>query len=245
VTTSHARVTRALGLLLLAVLAGLMPGVVSAQERIRAYDVEVHVRDDGSIDVAEQITVRAEGSQIRRGIYRDVPTVYEDRFGNRVRIDLEVLGVERDGQPEPWFTERVSNGLRINTGDDDYLPSLPAEFTFTIRYRANRQLGFFDDHDELYWNAIGTGWVFPIESSSVTIRLPQPVDPAVLSAEAYTGPQGTQGRAYMAMIPAPGMAPLPAHRPTRAVRGVHGGADIPEGHHCRAHGSRPSTLVPA
>jgi uncharacterized membrane protein YgcG len=206
VTGPNARVTRALGLLAVAVLAGLVPGALSAQERIRAYDVQVQVRDDGSIDVAERITVRAEGSQIRRGIYRDVPTVYRDRYGNRVRIDLQVLGVERDGQPEPWFTERLSNGLRINTGDDDYLPALPSEFTFTIRYRANRQLGFFDDHDELYWNAIGTGWVFPIESSSVTIRLPQPVDPAAMGAEAYTGSQGMQGSAYTAVIPAPGLA---------------------------------------
>jgi hypothetical protein len=89
-----------------------------------------------------------------------------------VRVDLEVLGVERDGEPEAFFTERLSNGIRINTGGDDFLPTLPGEYTFSLRYRTTRQLGFFAEHDELYWNAIGTGWIFPIERGSVTVRLP-------------------------------------------------------------------------
>jgi uncharacterized membrane protein YgcG len=149
--------------------------------------------------------VRAEGKQIRRGIYRDFPTRYRDRFGNRVVVDLEVLGVERDGKPEPWFTEKVSNGVRINTGNDDFLPA-PADHTFTLRYRTTRQLGFFADHDELYWNAIGTGWAFPIESAAVEAHLPQAVPAAQLSTEAYTGPQGAKGQAYRASTPSAGTA---------------------------------------
>jgi hypothetical protein len=193
---------RRVALALLVVLATPL----TAQERILAYDTEVEIRPDGSMDVTEHITVRAEGVQIRRGIYRDVPTRYRDRYGNRVRVDLEVLGVERDGRPEAWFTERQSNGLRINTGGDAFLPTLPAEYRFTIRYRTSRQLGFFAEHDELYWNAIGHGWIFPIEAGTATVRLPQPVATERLGAEAYTGPQGAQGTAYSAALPAPGTA---------------------------------------
>lgn len=191
--------------LVLALLALLLALPVAAQEHIRSYDIEVEVRPDGSLDVTERITVRAEGSQIRRGIYRDFPTRYRDRYGNRVRVDLEVLGVERNGLDEPWFTERMSNGIRINTGDDTFLP-VPAEHTFTLRYRTTRQLGFFAEHDELYWNAIGTGWVFPIEAGRVRVRLPEPVPTDGMSAEGYTGPQGAQGRAYVAELAAPGEA---------------------------------------
>ena len=176
-----------------------------AQERITSYDILVQVNKDASIDVSENITVRAEGSQIRRGIYRDFPTRYRDRMGNRVRVGLDVLGVERNGAKEPWFTENMSNGIRINTGNDDFLP-VPADYTYTIRYRTTRQLGFFADHDELYWNAIGTGWVFPIEKGTVEVRLPSPVPVNQLKAEAYTGPQGARGAAYVAEIPAPGIA---------------------------------------
>jgi uncharacterized membrane protein YgcG len=195
--------TRTAAVLALLLIAAVAPA--TAQERIRSYDSEVAVRSDGSLIVTERIVVRAEGGQIRRGIYRDFPTRYRDRYGNRVRVDLDVLGVERDGRPEAWFTERMSNGIRINTGGDDLL-RVPADYTFTLRYRTTRQLGFFAEHDELYWNAIGTGWVFPIESGSVDVRLPAAVPVESMSAEGYTGPQGAPGTAWTAALPEPGRA---------------------------------------
>lgn len=189
-----------------------LPSALAAQERILSLDSELDIRADGSLDVTEHIRVRAEGQQIRRGIYRDFPTRYRDRYGNRVQVDLEVIGVERNGSPEPWFTERMTNGVRINTGGDDFL-AVPAEYTFTLRYRTTRQLGFFDNHDELYWNAIGTGWVFPIERGSVEVRLPAAVATDQMGAEGYTGRQGVQGSDYVATLPAPGRARYVLTRP--------------------------------
>ena len=71
----------AVALLLLAASAGAV-----AQERILDYRIEVAIQPDASLEVTENITVRAEGSQIRRGIYRDFPTRYRDRAGNRQYI---------------------------------------------------------------------------------------------------------------------------------------------------------------
>lgn len=178
---------------------------LAAQERILSYDSDVQIGADGSLDVTERIAVRAEGNNIRRGIYRDFPTRYKDRYGTRVVVDLQVIDVQRDGKPEPWFTEKKSNGVRINTGNDDFLP-VSADFTYTLRYRTTRQLGFFADHDELYWNAIGTGWEFPIERGSVEVSLPSPVPADRIQVEAYTGAQGQQGNAYDAKITGPGAA---------------------------------------
>ena len=183
----------------------LAPALAAADERIRSYEIDVEVRGDGSIDVTERISVRAEGNQIRRGIYRDFPTRYRDRYGNRVVVGFELVDVQRNGEPEPHFTERMANGIRINTGNDNFL-RVPADYTFTVRYRTTRQIGFFADHDELYWNAIGTGWIFPIDQGTVEVRLPDPVPVEKMSAEGYTGPQGAQGRAYAAELPAPGLA---------------------------------------
>ncbi len=199
-----AHLTTLLGTLVLSLLATLawaQPG-----ERILNYDIEIDIRPDGSLVVTEHITVRAEQNRIRRGIYRDFPTRYRDRYGNRVVVDLDVLGVERDGASEPWFTERLSNGVRINTGNDDVLPRFPAEYRYTLRYRTSRQLGFFAEHDELYWNAIGTGWDFRIDAGTVEVRLPEPVPVGQLTPEGYTGPQGASGQAYRAEIVAPGTA---------------------------------------
>jgi uncharacterized membrane protein YgcG len=191
--------------ILIALAAVCFAQAAHAQERIQSYNSQIDIRTDGSIDVTEEIKVHAEGNQIRRGIYRDFPTRYQDRAGNRVSVALEVLGVDRNGVTEPWFTEKMTNGVRINTGNDSFLP-VPADYTYTIRYRTTRQLGFFADHDELYWNAIGTGWIFPIESATVVVRLPSPVPVENLHAEGYTGPQGAKGQAYVAEIPEPGVA---------------------------------------
>jgi len=205
------RLLAALGLALAA--AG-----TAAQERILAYHADIVVQADGGMEVTERITVRAEGQRIRRGIYRDFPTRYRDAAGNRYVVDFEVLGVERDGRPEAWFTERQSNGVRVNTGNDDFLP-VPADITFAIRYRTSRQLGFFEGHDELYWNVTGLGWDFAIEQASARVTLPAPVPSDDLRLEAYTGASGLQGRDYVAGSPEPGVAEF---RSTRAFGSYEG-----------------------
>lgn len=212
------------GALLLLVLAA--PAL--AQERILAYDSEVQINADGSLDVTERIRVRAEGSNIRRGIYRDFPTRYEDRYGNRVVVDFQPIEVLRDGVTEAWFTEELSNGVRLNTGNDDFLP-VPADYTYTLRFRTTRQLGFFADHDELYWNAIGNGWIFDIDTARVEVRLPQAVAAEQMKAEAYTGYEGAQGQDYAASIPAPGTALWTLTRPLAANEGLTIVLSFPKG----------------
>lgn len=207
--------------LLLALLlpALLAPAMVLADERILSYDSQVAVRGDGSLDVTEKIRVRAEGTSIRRGIYREFPTRYEDRHGNRVVVGFEMVDVRRNGEPEPWFTEGMSNGVRINTGDDRLL-AVPAEYTYTLRYRTTRQLGFFKNHDELYWNAIGHGWAMPIDAGSVEVRLPAPVPPSEMSAEGYSGAYGATGQDFDVALPAPGVARWQLRRPLQPHEGL-------------------------
>lgn len=211
-----------------ALLLLLVTAPLAAQERILSYDSEIEIRADGSLDVTEHITVRAEGNQIRRGIYREFPTRYRDRHGNRVVVGFQMLEVLRDGKPEPWFLENRSNGVRINTGNDDFLP-VPADHAFTLRYRTTRQIGFFDQHDELYWNAIGTGWAFPIEQGSVEVSLPQAVATEQLRAEGYTGAQGEQGHGFAASITSPGNARWLLTQPLAAQEGFTVVLSIPKG----------------
>ena len=211
-----------------ALLLLLVAAPLAAQERILSYDSEIEIRADGSLDVTEHITVRAEGNQIRRGIYRDFPTRYRDRHGNRVVVGFQMLDVLRDGKPEPWFLENRSNGVRINTGNDDFLP-VPADHAFTLRYRTTRQIGFFEQHDELYWNAIGTGWAFPIEQGSVEVSLPQAVATGQLQAEGYTGVQGEQGHGFAASIPSPGNARWRLTQPLAAQEGFTIVLSFPKG----------------
>jgi uncharacterized membrane protein YgcG len=218
-----------IGRLLVAVLACLAwLGPVAAQERIINYDSELTVNADGSLDVVETIRVRAEGNQIRRGIYRDFPTRYKDSAGNRMVVEFELLGVERDGRPEPYFTEARANGVRINTGNDDFLP-VPSDITFTLRYRTTRQLGFFDGHDELYWNVTGLGWDFPIERAQARVQLPAAVPRVQMRLDAYTGSSGEKGTAFEAAAPSDGVATFRTTAPLGPQQGLTVVVGFPKG----------------
>lgn len=175
-------------------LAGFLWASAShSAERILSYHSDIQVLPDASMMVSETIRVRAEGEAIRRGIFRDFPTDYRDGFGNRYRVDFQVLDVTRDGNAEAWRTETLSNGVRVYIGHSDvYLDS--GEHTYVIRYRTSRQLGFFEDHDELYWNVTGNGWAFRVDSASAAVTLPEDVPPETIEIIGYTGITGSRAR---------------------------------------------------
>jgi len=180
--------------ILLAILGALVAGgAVSAlpDERILEFDSRIAVDADGGMMVTETITVSAAGLDIKRGIYREFPTTYRDRHGNSVRVRFEVLEVLRDGRPEPYHLRDQSNGKAVYIGHKDRLLP-PGTYTYTLVYRTDRQIGFFDEFDELYWNVTGNGWRFPIDRAAVLIELPAGAE--VLQYAAYTGRQGERGR---------------------------------------------------
>jgi uncharacterized membrane protein YgcG len=199
-----------------------------AEERILDFHSDIVIAADASMQVSETIRVHAEGNQIRHGIYRDFPTDYRDRYGNRVRVAFEPEGVTRDGAEEPFHTEGQSNGVRVYFGSENTLLD-PGEYTYVMRYRTTRQLGFFDDHDELCWNVTGNGWDFPIDAASAAVALPGVIAPADLHVEAYTGEQGAKGQDYTASADAPSHAVFRATRALAPREGLTIVAGFPKG----------------
>jgi uncharacterized membrane protein YgcG len=175
----------------------LLCGRAEAVERVLDFHSDIRIAADGTLTVTEMIVVQAEGREIRRGILRDFPTDYRDRRGARVLVPFEVLRVTRNGEAERYSLERLGNGVRVRIGDPDAMLRY-GRHTYEIRYRTARQVGFFDDHDELYWNVNGNGWTFAFDNISAEVTLPRAVPAADLKAEAYTGPLGAQGRSYQA-----------------------------------------------
>ncbi|MDX0884280.1 DUF2207 domain-containing protein [Sinorhizobium medicae] len=164
-----------------------MPLAAAAEEFISAYHSVIGVAKDGTLTVTETITANVEGNQIRRGIYRDFPLTFVDERDRRSKVDFKLLSVERDGDDEDYRTESINGGIRIYTGNADVL--LPhGEHTFQITYETSRQIRFFDDHDELYWNVTGTEWAFPIEEATATVTLPDGVKAKAL--DVFTGGYG-------------------------------------------------------
>ena len=174
-----------------------LPCFAAADERILDYHSDVLVQQDGWLQVTERITVRAEGERIRRGIYRDYPTAYEDRYGNDVEVDYEPLSVLRNDEREDFHSERRANGVRTYFGSADRRLE-PGVHTYVYRYRAGRMLGFFEERDELYWNVTGNGWDFPIDHASATVSFEFAVPTDKIGIDAWTGSFGAQGREYQA-----------------------------------------------
>jgi hypothetical protein len=165
-------------------------------ERILSFDSVVTIHSDSTLTVQETIECLSAGVTIVHGLYRDFPTSYTDPKNRRAtRVLFQVVSLTRDGQEEPWHAQNLTNGVRVYFGSSTV--DLPAgEHTYVFTYTSDRQLGFFEDHDELYWNVTGNGWEYTIDRTSCTVVLPGTAWQQITDRTAFTGAQGAQGTAF-------------------------------------------------
>ncbi len=224
-------------------LFALATGRAFSSEVIKDFHSRIEIATNAELTVTETIRVTAEGNQIKHGIYRDFPNLYRGKFGLCTRTGFSVAGVKRDGKDEPWHSEKQANGVRVYIGNKNTMVS-QGEHTYELIYKTDKQLGFFGDHDELYWNVTGNGWEFPIEHASADVHLPAGI--TVASREAYTGPQGSKGKDYTTGVEV--AAPNAAAFETTKPLGYHEGLTIvvtwPPGHiQANARASDPLVLL--
>jgi hypothetical protein len=167
--------------------------------------------------VVETIEVKAEGDEIRRGIYRDIPTQLINPDGTRLRSTLKVLEVKRNGQSELYELENLGGGFkRIRIGDADVFLDYRVH-TYTIHYTMTRMARYFEDHDELFWNATGNYWIFPILKATATLTVPE--GGVIDGAIGYTGAVGSTEQAVTVQQTAPNSV---AFRTTRELSAGEG-----------------------
>ena len=168
-----------------------------AAEQILSFDSAMAVGTDGVLDVTETIKVRAEGDEIKRGIYRDFPLTFVDDSGGRHEVSFRLIGVTRDDAPEPHHTDRNGSGVRIYAGEQNVFLS-PGVYTYAFHYTTGRQIRFLADHTELFWNVTGNEWAFPILAASGRFTLPDGERPVRWTA--YTGRFGEQGQDFTGRV---------------------------------------------
>lgn len=172
-------------------------------DRILHFHSAITVRENGKILVREEIRIfNGSGSNstgydnlstysnddIKRGIIRDIPTLYKDTSGFWTERGFSVKQVLKDGEKEPYKKEKLNNGYRLMIGrENEYLSE--GNHNYTIEYETDRQLIFTPEKDELYWNVNGNGWVFTADTVSCLIHFP---DKAIIGDyTCYTGPMGS------------------------------------------------------
>ncbi|MGB4834221.1 MAG: DUF2207 domain-containing protein, partial [Candidatus Moraniibacteriota bacterium] len=143
-------------------------GMPDATERIERFESDIVIASDGTIAVTETIRY-AFGLAEKHGIYRDIPVKYVTSLGTRTALDITVERVTDETGKTLTYEESHSGGnLRIQIGDADRL--ITGTHTYVIRYRVAGALAFYQDFDELYWNATGNDWEVAIATALVTVR---------------------------------------------------------------------------
>ncbi len=162
----------------------VLPRVAGAQasERIHRYDVTVRIGSDGDVEILEEIEYDFGGAE-RRGILREIPVRlrYDDTHDRVYDVDvLEVMA--SGGASSQYAVEDAGNGnIRIRIGDPDR--TVTGVHVYSILYRVRGALNGFEEHDEFYWNVVGTQPI-PIGGASVTVRAPG----EVLAVRCFAGP---------------------------------------------------------
>lgn len=180
--------------LLLTVLLALTPAL-NAQDTgwvIDSIHVDYIINADRTIDVTEWIVVDF-GPLTKHGIYRNINTRYR-RIAREAmnipagteRVDLDRISVtDSRRQSIRADVTRGRDQTRIRIGDPDITVS--GRQTYVINYRIERGVGYFDDHDEFYWQVTGTEWPVPITKASARVRIPDHQVPGELQAWCYAG----------------------------------------------------------
>jgi len=172
------------------VLLGCCMALASAShaEIIRSFDAEIRLQKDTSLDVTETIVMDFQNAD-RHGIYRTIPVRYS-RYQGNYTVHLKVLSVD-DGQGRKWKyqTSRMGRDLNIKIGDPDR--TISGVHTYRVRYQVRRAVNFFKGAPEVYWNATGDQWRFPIERATARFYPPPGVSIAQTKNTSFQGPPGS------------------------------------------------------
>lgn len=182
-------------------------------DRITLFASTVTVKEEGRLHVVENITIYngngnpaaagelppdfdaagGNNNDIQRGIMRNFPTVYVNRYHFFQNTTFQLLDVKMNGAPVPYESEKDlgSNGYRLKIGDPaQYLEN--GLYTYTLTYETEHQIKSFDNYDELNWNVTGNGWGFRIDSAVCTFIIPG--NDSIFSNACYTGAQYERGQ---------------------------------------------------
>ncbi len=174
--------------ILLFSLLFLMIATTVSAEKIDDFAVDIDIHQDASITVKEKILYNFEANQ-RHGIFRDIPLYYKTINGE-YSVEISNISVVDEKNSLYTFTTSEENGvLKIKIGDAN--STVTGQKIYQISYNVKNALGFFDNHDELYWNATGNGWQSAMAKASLTLKFSGTEMPSNIQHTCYTGVVGS------------------------------------------------------
>lgn len=171
-------------------------GFVSGSERILSFHANIDVDKNSGLNITENIKVHSLGQEIKRGIFRTLPVV-RNLNNHTQKVKYNVIYVKKNGVDEDYHEEIEDGFLKIYIGNKDVILS-PGDYDYEIKYTSEKQIGFFEKYDELYWNVNGTEWNFPVDSISATVNLPQGA--GIIQNSCYKGGYGNTSQDCLAKV---------------------------------------------
>lgn len=169
----------------------VVPSQASAQqvgEQIDAYSVDIEMRNDGTLGIKERIDYNFSDQQ-RHGIKRWIPLRFKEAE-KEYAMTITDVNVEVDGASTTPYKKSSNNGIdEIKIGDPKR--TIAGKHTYEIRYIIAGGMRYFEEHDELYWNAIGQDWGVPINSANVSVSYPEGVPIDSINTACFTGVNGS------------------------------------------------------
>jgi uncharacterized protein (TIGR04222 family) len=141
-------------------------------EQITSYAVDLMLKQDGSMHVQETINYDF-GGVSKHGIERRIPV--EFTYDNTHIREYPISNIKVSSPTGAHSDEKTVDGpvTTIRIGDPNKL--VTGQQTYVINYDIKGVVNSFTDHQELYWNAIGSEWSVPINAATVTVEGPAPI----------------------------------------------------------------------
>lgn len=158
------------------------PATLSVQgERIEQFDANIQVQKDASLAVTETIHYVFPEGQERHGIYRDIPL-------NGISIS-HISVTDEKGAPYTFTTSKQGGTEDIKIGDAAV--TVTGAHTYILQYTVTGAIRYFKTYDEVYWNATGNDWNYPIVHSTQKVSIPAAVSQNALQSYCYSGTIGS------------------------------------------------------
>jgi len=167
--------------------AETVPADNLSEENIEELIVDITINKDGTIDVKESIIYFFPDS--RHGIYRNIPYLKTNQEGKKFKLKIDNYKITDEKGKKYQFSKSVEDGdVVLKIGDPN--KTITGTHTYVLSYKVSGALSYFSDHDELYWNSVGSGWTVPIRESVTRVSLPASVNEQVFNTVCYVGIYG-------------------------------------------------------
>jgi hypothetical protein len=150
---------------------------------LESFDSQIEILQNTDLSIKE--TIKVNFSESRHGIFRGIPIVYRNELKIRY-ARIKGISVTDENGKVPFEVSRKGDNTEVKIGDASRF--VTGEKIYVLKYQVENTLTRWSDHDELYWNVIGSGW--DTSAGQVTAEVTSPFAEIVRS-QCFSGAVGS------------------------------------------------------